>query len=588
MGINDAAAQSLIRVSPRQRSGSLNDVLPVIVLTLDANGRPAQGNSIQFIAGSTDTGTHLDTTETGSFNQTIISVTTDASGQATVYMKLTAEEDDDEHRVTARFFPASGGFFFRNFSVLTAGTVASNSAPVFSDDTTTRSIAENSAANTDIGSAVTATDADNDGRVYSLTGTDASSFRIIATTGQLQTVAALDYETKNSYEVTVTAYDNEGGSDSITVTINVTDVTETDGPPVFAEGDTATRSVQENQPAGTNVGSPLTATDPDNNQLFYRVDDPDPAAPDNPARATLSTIFSIDNNGQLTTKKALDYETKNSYTAFVSVSDNDDGSDRITVTINVTDVAESGNPPVFAEGTSASRSISRSESQIDRRNIGDPISATDPDGGTLTYSMSGLDSQLLSIVSSTGQLRVSYIPPTRDTLNLTVTATDPTNLTASISVTISINESPVFGEGTSTTRSVAENTAPGTNIGSAVSATDAENDTITYSLEGTDAASFDIVSTSGQLQTKAALDYETKSSYSVIVKASDTKGGVDRITVTINVTDVNEQPPPPPPPPPTESCPCLLGGDLDDTVCCGKYGIWPQYRCAGLSDGCRW
>ena len=38
------------------------------------------------------------------------------------------------------------------------------------------------------------------------------------------TKAALDYETKNSYEVTVTATDPEGASDMIAVTITVTDV----------------------------------------------------------------------------------------------------------------------------------------------------------------------------------------------------------------------------------------------------------------------------------------------------------------------------------------------------------------------------
>ena len=68
---------------------------------------------------------------------------------------------------------------------------------------------------------------------------------------------------------------------------------------------------------------------------------------------------------------------------------------------------------------------------------------------------------------------------------------------------------------TSTTRAVAENTVSGVNIGSAVSATDADSgDTLTYTLGGTDASSFSIVSSSGQLQTSAALDYETKSAYS--------------------------------------------------------------------------
>ena len=65
------------------------------------------------------------------------------------------------------------------------------------------------------------------------------------------------------------------------------------------------------------------------------------------------------------------------------------------------------------------------------------------------------------------------------------------------------NDAPIFTDGENTSRSVAENTA--NNIGSVVAATDADNDTLTYSLSGTDAASFGIDSTSGQLQTSAAL-----------------------------------------------------------------------------------
>ena len=104
------------------------------------------------------------------------------------------------------------------------------------------------------------------------------------------------------------------------------------------------------------------------------------------------------------------------------------------------------------------------------------------------------------------------------------------------------NNAPVFTDGTSTTRSVAENTASGQNIGSPVSATDADaGDTLTYTLGGTDAASFSIVTTSGQLQTSASLNYETKTSYTVTVSVSDGNGGSDSITVTINVTDVTEE-----------------------------------------------
>ena len=114
---------------------------------------------------------------------------------------------------------------------------------------------------------------------------------------------------------------------------------------------------------------------------------------------------------------------------------------------------------------------------------------------------------------------------------------------ATLAVQAAGNNAPEFTEGTSTTRSVAENTASSRNIGTAIAATDADSgDTLRYTLGGTDMASFAIVSTSGQLQTQAALDYETKSSYAVTISVSDGNGGSDSIDVTVTVTDVNEQP----------------------------------------------
>ena len=72
-------------------------------------------------------------------------------------------------------------------------------------------------------------------------------------------------------------------------------------------------------------------------------------------------------------------------------------------------------------------------------------------------------------------------------------------------------------------------------------ATDADNDSLTYTLSGTDAAAFDIIRTTGQLKTKAALDYETQTVYTVTVAVSD--GSLtDGISVRINVTDIGEAP----------------------------------------------
>ena len=72
----------------------------------------------------------------------------------------------------------------------------------------------------------------------------------------------------------------------------------------------------------------------------------------------------------------------------------------------------------------------------------------------------------------------------------------------------SLNSPPVFTDGATTTRTVAENTKANANIGAAIAATD--KDKLTYTIGGTDAAAFAIDSATGQLKTKAALDYETQ------------------------------------------------------------------------------
>ena len=111
------------------------------------------------------------------------------------------------------------------------------------------------------------------------------------------------------------------------------------------------------------------------------------------------------------------------------------------------------------------------------------------------------------------------------------------------------NTSPRFTDGGSTTRHIQENSEPGTDVGSPVAATDKNRDRLTYALTGTDADSFEIVASSGQIRTKAELDYETKTRYRVTVTVSDGKNSRgepnesvdDVIDVTIAVTNQGEQ-----------------------------------------------
>ena len=412
--------------------------------------------------------------------------------------------------------------------------VAENSPPVFADGSATeRSIPENTPAGRNIGSPVTAEDADKDTLIYGLSGVDAASFSIVGTTGQLKTKAPLDYEQKKAYAVTVIASDGNGGTDSIGVAINVTDVNE-NNPPVFAE-DNTTRSIPENTPAGRNIGTPVTATDVDGDVLTYSLWGVDVAS------------FSIvSTTGQLQTKAPLDYEQKDTYLVVVLVSDGNDGADLIGVTINITDVNEN-NAPVFAENNTT-RSIP--ENTPAGVHIGEAVSAKDADSGdTLTYTLGGTDAAAFAIDQTTGQLKTKA-PLDYETKNayaVVVTASDGSReATTRVAIRVTdVDESraPAF-VGNHTTRFVKENTPAGVDIGSPVSAKDADGDTLTYTLGGTDAAAFSIVGTTGQLKTKAPLDYEQKNAYTVIVTVSDGNDGTDTIGVTINITDVNENNPP--------------------------------------------
>ena len=110
---------------------------------------------------------------------------------------------------------------------------------------------------------------------------------------------------------------------------------------------------------------------------------------------------------------------------------------------------------------------------------------------------------------------------------------------AGIQVGSTSNVPPEFTEGDSATRSVSENATSGAAVGDPVAATDADNATLTYTLEGDDAGSFVIDAGTGQLTVGdgTTLDYEARASYAVSVRATNPSGYSAAIAVTIMVTD---------------------------------------------------
>ena len=424
-------------------------------------------------------------------------------------------------------------------------------------------MAENSASGSNVGAAVTAKSTNTTYTyTHALSGADASKFEIGSTTGQItvKSGTSLDYETKTSYTVTVTvtaAAKNAGvnaqsldpnapGDYTVPVTINVTDVNE---PPAFS-ADTATRSIAENSAANTNIGAVVTATDPDGvakfNTLTYSL------------TGTDASDFTIDSaTGQIKVKSALDYEDDTSYSVTVNVTDGKNASgtadttadDTIAVTINVTDVNE---PPPAPGAPTVAQNSATPATKLD-------VSWTAPsttgkpaiDDYDVQYRLSGDSTWSSHSFSGTGTSTTIGSLDKGKSYEVQVRAVnDEGNGAWSAS-------GDAITKGGSMTRSIDENSAAGSNVGAAVTASNTTY-TYTHALSGTDAGKFEISSSTGQITVKSgtSLDYEAKDEYSVVVTvtaAAKSQGanaqsldpnapGDYVVPVTINVTDVSEPP----------------------------------------------
>ncbi len=338
-----------------------------------------------------------------------------------------------------------------------------------------------------------------------------------------------------SYDVRVSATNAIGTSEWSTVMMGTPDVLNHD--PSFADA-TAMRSVAENTVAGRNIGSRVAATDSDGDTLTYTL-------------TTGDATFDINaTTGQLLTEAALNYEMTTSYTVVIGVSDGKDSNDEadmaeddsIIVTVNVTNVDE---PPVIS-GDKTITVAENHDATLETYAAADPEGATTP---TITWALAGADAGDFEI-SDMGALSFDPPPdydmpadaaPSDNVYFVTVQALQGTS-TGSLAVTVTVtgvNEPPMITSGLETV-GYPENR---TNLQVATyTATDPDaGDTVTWSLEGTDAGDFEI-STSGAVTFKDQPNYEAKHAYTITVTATDDGGFHDTRDVAITVEDFDEPP----------------------------------------------
>ncbi len=200
--------------------------------------------------------------------------------------------------------------------------------------------------------------------------------------------------------------------------------------------------------------------------------------------------------------------------------------------------------PVITEGSSTSVTMSEDGSPTAFSKM---LNATDADGNTITWSLSSEASHGTASVSGTGASKaISYSPnPNYNGTDSFIVMVSDGSLTDTITVNVTIsavNDAPVITEGTSVSVTMSEDGSP-TAFSKTLNATDADADTITWSISSQ--AAHGTASASGTGASKA-IAYTPAANYngsdSFIVQVSDGNGGTDTITVNVTISAVNDAP----------------------------------------------
>ena len=477
--------------------------------------------------------------------------------------------------------------YMLSYYAVRAEPTGTNNAPAYDETTISFSIPEDAPVGTVVGTPVTATDADSGDIIsYVLTAAGASDdkFEVDIRTGQISVAAPLNHEdaglTDGAYTVTITAYDpsdETGANRAATVTITATDVNEA---PTVTGNATGTIGEIDSTPDT----DPYEYTEFESDAYTRNdVDDGDNADLEWSLAGDDAGVFEISDGGVVTFMNDPDFEDPkdanqdNAYKIYVVAEDEDGLTGMFAVTITVTNLDEDG-------------SVSLSTGQP---TIGRPITATvsDPDGGVNDESWQWASSETAggTFTDIEGATSATYIPrakiednPATLDINEEEAGDEGMYLRARVTYrdaqspdddpdtpaeegirgaadddsdrvqTVSdnavrkdpdVNSDPEFDSATMM-REVMENES--TNAGDPVTATDADDDVITYEITGgADMDKFGINSTNGQITVgdDTKLNFEgTQTSYELEVTATDPFDGSGSTMVTLRVTDVNEMP----------------------------------------------
>ena len=329
--------------------------------------------------------------------------------------------------------------------------------------------------------------------------------------------------------------------------------TDPNRPPAFDDDQgsgTTTRSIPETLgdalDTGRTVGTPVAATDADGGTPTYSLEGTD----------TDSFAFNS-TTGQISTRtgQVYDHEEKGSYSLTVTANDGQeepDNTETIAVTISVTDIEEppvKPSPPTFSE----TGRYETTPAWTAPPNTGRPAIT----GYELRYG-TGTDTSTHQTKDAGSSLSLTVESlEDGETYNFQVRAENAEGWgpwSEFAAVTTLANQAPTFTAATAS-RTLPENSQEGANAGTPVGATDDDNDSLTYSVTGSNPGAFTgsnpgaftgsnpgaftVNSETGQIRAgDHDYDHETTSSYALTLRVADGHGGADTTAVTVNITNV--------------------------------------------------
>ncbi|WP_340153686.1 cadherin domain-containing protein [uncultured Marivirga sp.] len=397
-------------------------------------------------------------------------------------------------------------------------------------------IDENSAQNTVVGS-VSVSDADGTTTYENwiiTAGNTNEAFQIDASTGEISVKTTdLDYEAVGNYTLTLTVQDGANTSAAVELSIDINNLN--DNAPIIAANQSF--DIDENSAENSVVGS-VSVNDADGSTTYENW---------TITAGNTNEAFQIDTNtGELSVKATdLDYEAVGSYTLTLTVQDGANTSAAGNVLVKINNLND--NAPVIT----ANQSFSINENSVENSLVG-TVKATDADGTQQQFTwnlISEENEKAFAIDANNGIIKVlnsSLLDAERKTQFVAeVIASDGVHqFSSEITINVlNINDNePGIAENQSFT--IEENLSDETNIGQIV-ASDADAASVLGNweiLSGNTDDAFELDPNTGVLSVNnsAALDFETRSTYTLNVKVTDGELESNVAVIAIQITDLND------------------------------------------------